>query len=761
MFGWSRIFTFVAVAAVVAIVTGGAGATSTSTLAPETVSHAATAGKASTAASRRGELLRTANLNTLAGAARYLRAIGVDPRGLVIQRGARNYAGPNCPGAGWACTSTAHPVVQIAAAGGKNTFLCTTGSCAVVQATRSGTPTKTRSLTAAAATNKATCIKTTGLSQSCSINQNSASANNEAIVYENIVKASGLTQTASATAQITQSATGSNANKACVLQNINVEGSTVAKKGVPVTVSLEAHQSISITQNAASGGNTLASATSAGSCAGTRLMQTQTLTSKATGSGPITQNQNAASGGPNMSLDIEQNQNPGFLGVASGANSAAFTQENTLTAVASTPAGPVNQTQSSPVGGIQANVNQYSNDPSTIDAIQNETQCEHAQTAPLPTALTCPSSGTQPANTTQVQYGPVRKDPGSIQAGDDGHMFMVNQSSTQSNDTGDDQENEVQGACSTSGNCTVTQQTDVNGDETNNTQTGSTVDTTINCSESTCTSSGSGTSSTLTLLPNGFSVSNTDVAEFGLGGMRGTGTGSITVSGITSGVAHAFLYWHGPTNSTDPASNASVMFNGTPITGTNIGTASDNNWSFVNSQAYRADVTSLVTGNAAYSLSDFRKAGPPIVDINGVSLVVFYDDANPSNDRNVVAWNGNDSNVAFGSDPALWDETISGVPYPGSGAASLDLVVSDGQSFQDAAVSVNGTTLVGDGPIFQGDSVPPNAVDGLWDVKSFDITSFLTSPTNNLHLTTSTPGGDALSLVVAIANVPASAPVIP
>jgi hypothetical protein len=203
-----------------------------------------------------------------------------------------------------------------------------------------------------------------------------------------------------------------------------------------------------------------------------------------------------------------------------------------------------------------------------------------------------------------------------------------------------------------------------------------------------------------------------------------------------------------------------VTFAGTPITGTNIGSASDNNWGFNNSQAYRADVTSLVTGNATYSLSNFRKAGPPIVDINGVALIVFYDDGTPSNDRNVVAWNGNDSNVAFGTDPALWDETISGVPYPGSGAASLDLVVSDGQSFDDAAVSVNGTTVVADGPIFQGDSVPPNAVNGLWDVKSFDITSLLTSPSNNLHLTTSAPGDDALSLVVAIANVPASAPVI-
>src|SRR4051812_6425946 len=359
MFGWTRIFTFVAVAAVVAGLTGGAGATSTATPPRGTSSQAAAAAKASTAGARRGELLRTTNLNTLAGAARYLRAIGVDPRGLVIQRGARNYAGPNCPGAGWACTSTAHPVIQIAAAGGKNTFLCSTGSCAVVQATAASATRTARSLSAAAATNTAKCIKTTGLTQSCSLSQNTSSGNNEAIVYENAVKNTGLTQTALVTAQITQTASGANANKACVFQNVNIEGSATEKKTSPIVVSLDARQTISITQDSKTGGNTLASAStaSAGSCAAGQLMQTQTLLSKASGAGgSITQNENAGSSQPNVSLVIAQNQSSGYLNVASGANAASFKQENTLTAIASKPAGAqgVNQTQSSASGGIQA-----------------------------------------------------------------------------------------------------------------------------------------------------------------------------------------------------------------------------------------------------------------------------------------------------------------------------------------------------------------------------------------------------------------------
>src|SRR5438552_2630646 len=54
----------------------------------------------------------------------YLRSIGVNPASMVWQRGARNYAGPNCPGKGWTCTKATR-VVQIAADDGENRVDCT------------------------------------------------------------------------------------------------------------------------------------------------------------------------------------------------------------------------------------------------------------------------------------------------------------------------------------------------------------------------------------------------------------------------------------------------------------------------------------------------------------------------------------------------------------------------------------------------------------------------------------------------------------
>jgi hypothetical protein len=257
-------------------------------------------------------------------------------------------------------------------------------------------------------------------------------------------------------------------------------------------------------------------------------------------------------------------------------------------------------------------------------------------------------------------------------------------------------------------------------------------------------------------------VRNTDYIAAGYGGMRGIGTGTITVAGVSGTVTRALLYWHGPTNSSDPAANAAISFAGSNISGTNIGFSSDNCWSFTNSQAYRADVTSLVSGNGSYSL---RTRADSTADINGASLLVFFNDADTSNNRDIVLFNGNDSNIDNPFDALGWNVVLPGVTYS-SGAARAEFHVSDGQfgpSFVDGEVFLNGSSLIPQGQIFSGDSVPNGAsaattAGGLWDIKSYEITSFLTPGDNTLRLTSQVaPGGDCLSLIVAAINLPAGA----
>src|SRR4029077_7315458 len=106
------------------------------------------------------------NVSTRAAVVHYLRSIHVNPKGAVIQRGVRNYAGARCPGSRWTCASTKHTVVQIAKRGGQNRFGCRHSKCVAVQisGTSRGVYSSARWLTSTGAApkggNNATCVKT-------------------------------------------------------------------------------------------------------------------------------------------------------------------------------------------------------------------------------------------------------------------------------------------------------------------------------------------------------------------------------------------------------------------------------------------------------------------------------------------------------------------------------------------------------------------------------------------------------------------------
>lgn len=117
----------------------------------------------------------------------YVRSLGIDPSGVVIQRGSKNYAGPNCPGPGWNCT-TATKVVQLSpnragsGADDENRFVCKKqrGTGGVV--TKDETPPDQSCfvLQPGGSSNSATCdIRTFGstgtIEQTCFITQSGAS----------------------------------------------------------------------------------------------------------------------------------------------------------------------------------------------------------------------------------------------------------------------------------------------------------------------------------------------------------------------------------------------------------------------------------------------------------------------------------------------------------------------------------------------------------------------------------------------------------
>ena len=169
-------------------------------------------------------------------------------------------------------------------------------------------------------------------------------------------------------------------------------------------------------------------------------------------------------------------------------------------------------------------------------------------------------------------------------------------------------------------------------------------------------------------------------------------------------------------------------------------------------------MTSLVPGDGTYNITGHGTSST--VNSNGASLIVFFNDGDSSNNRDAVIFDGNDSNIPNSFDAPGWNVTLAGINYT-AGTAAMQLHVSDGQTFSDDALVLNSTTLVPTGAIFQGDSVPgvnngPSGNGRLWDIKSFDVTSFLSPGPNTLTLTTGVVS-DCLSLVVAIVDLPAGA----
>lgn len=262
-------------------------------------------------------------------------------------------------------------------------------------------------------------------------------------------------------------------------------------------------------------------------------------------------------------------------------------------------------------------------------------------------------------------------------------------------------------------------------------------------------------------------VYNTDFISSGAAGMRDNGTGNIILSGITGTVTEAYLYWAGPNNSSDNNNNANVTFNGTGVTGTFLGVTSDNCWGFANSLAYRADVTSLVSGDGTYSLANFINydSSGAQSNINGASLIVFYNDGNSANNRDVVMFDGNDSNIPNPYDADGWNITLAGISYT-SGTADAQFHVSDGQPFTDDALIANGTTLAPAGSVFDGTTLPVGVNTDpyyqLWDISSFDVTSLLSPGLNTLNITTG-ENQDCLSCTLIAVDLPAGAapPTVP
>jgi hypothetical protein len=369
-------------------------------------------------------------LSNNAAIAKYLATHGISSKGVVIQRGTHNYAGPSCPGINWNCT-TAKLVVQISMGpNDANAFKCTastTGSatspntCLIVQSS-TGTD------------NNAECTEKIGDptgSQSCQIYQlNTTGANRARIDQEVEHGSTSLTpQDAMQTTSVAQW-NGDGSNSADVHQEIDQEQNASLGKTDTLTQMQDGHQTIAISQHSDTGNNDA------------HVDQALRQKLNASGGVSITQLQNTTPGSYNTSVLIHQNQDQEFGTIYStGKNMADVHQLNDLNAKGSK-TGTLTQTQGAPNNGEFVDIDQYSLGSSNQRTNQDEHQTLGAPKMPA-------------ASLFQTQYGPQWFEPD--QGSNPGDSMNIAQSSDQNAGPGADQTDEQGASCDTTGLCTVRQ----------------------------------------------------------------------------------------------------------------------------------------------------------------------------------------------------------------------------------------------------------------------------------------------------------------
>ncbi len=216
-------------------------------------------------------------------------------------------------------------------------------------------------------------------------------------------------------------------------------------------------------------------------------------------------------------------------------------------------------------------------------------------------------------------------------------------------------------------------------------------------------------------------------------GMRNRGDGTITLAGIPAGahVSAAYLFWDVLADTAGP-DFALGTFAGQPIDGTFIGSGGNPCWGNAANFAYRADVTSLVTGNGDYALAGFASHltdgqdpwnqydnTPPLME--GASLVAIYEDASAPATQ-VLLYDG-----AAGDAYTTLSQTFSGFTAVAPVQAQTTFIVGDGQAVAQNPPTFDGAPLPGavlDGSDSQAG--PAYSQNDLWDTRTVDVSSLLT-----------------------------------
>lgn len=236
--------------------------------------------------------------------------------------------------------------------------------------------------------------------------------------------------------------------------------------------------------------------------------------------------------------------------------------------------------------------------------------------------------------------------------------------------------------------------------------------------------------------------------------LRNRDDGTITIAGIPAGatVTRAVLVWVLLYSGTAPP--GTITFQGTPITADlTASTSGTLCWGDSATIGYAADVTSLVSGNGLYAVTDPQRgttredADPepvfPVTD--GASLVVFY--AGPGVNGQVFSDFNYNTNTA-----GAFQRAFSGINSVG-GPATLFLAGPDGQNNSAETIAITGSGTISLSDTFEGSDPitgPSFSIGNLWDTDGHDVSSVVPAGQPTLTVSLGSQVGDCIGVSAAI-----------
>src|ERR1039458_5673860 len=198
-----------------------------------------------------------------------------------------------------------------------------------------------------------------------------------------------------------------------------------------------------------------------------------------------------------------------------------------------------------------------------------------------------------------------------------------------------------------------------------------------------------------------YNAQTSDQSLWGFGFGAGTQS-ALTINGAFGGcnsIVQAYMYWTESALSTTVSNYAAQgsqimtftdpLSNNHNVPGFLIGTGPAKCWGELQTMVFRADVTPFITGNGMYTMQSITGASDPNWEVDGVTILVIYQDGSANYEGTLVI---DDGNISLDGGNSPWTVTNFNVCGTASNGRGFEIVADFQSDAGPDFFTINGTT---------------------------------------------------------------------